>query len=203
MPNAQISQAQAPNPSHPRCHPGEGRGPSRDRPIAARSSSQHRASMPHTSRQRHYPKMDPGRRRDDPERGGCLSATPQKLIPAPSVLPHTPPHSHATARSRRTVGVGTTGEHGSPGLCVDAKDQPDAGYARIGTNAPQACIARSPNPKGRLLEASRIKSRCDGEAFVSSIAELPHRGLGLATAACLNAARRSTPRGTYLTPNSP
>ena len=102
----------------PRRRPGSisrSRHTPQGRPVGTEGS-------PHTLRQRHYPKMDPGLRRGDTACGnasvttpnlGCLSdntqsAHPKKLIPTPSIIPHHPPHPRAsTARSRRTVGMGT------------------------------------------------------------------------------------------------
>ena len=154
----------------------------------------------HTSRQRHHPKMDPGLRRGDIECSAASALEPKKLIPTPSIIPHNPSHPHATARSRRTVGVGTIGEHGSPGLCVDAKDQPDAGMRCIGTKTcPQARIPDRPTRKGDCLRrAQKIPVRWRDPGFIHTT-DYPHtRPRSRHCRRPLN--RRLTPRGACLRP---
>ena len=118
------------------------------RPVGTEDNS-------HTSRQRRYPKMDPGLRQGDTELG-MLQRQAQKTYPHPL---HHPPQSTPSPRSCAVATNGRCGDNRGAWvarLCVDAKDQPDAGVCRIGTKTcPQARIPDRPTRKGGCLRRAQ------------------------------------------------
>ena len=97
------------------------------RPVGTEGSS-------HTSRQRHYPRMDPGLRRGDTECGDASVTKPQ-------TYPHPLRHPPQSIPSPRNCAVATNGRRG---------DNRGAWVARL--------VRGCQGPAGRWLEADRDKT---------------------------------------------